>query len=619
MRYSLRAGESFQVEAEAQAPTSIANGGPDIVYYGTSSVSSSSYVGSIASGASVTITTSRNLVSAGRSVLEIEFGSESVVVPPSQPDLYVRRSRNPFNVMDYGALGDGETADNVAVQAAIDAAHDAYVASDAQQTVFFPAGRYYLPAVQMYRNWEGKGFGRFTGITLKDGVRLKANRDAVLYQDYGSSVLGGASPGDTVFFESILWPGQTGQANFWAIDGLIFEGDGEAGDPEINGEIIGMSACEDWEIVNCIFRNHKGDGILTLGDGTNNSKRFRVNYNIFERLAGQGFINAAGAGLYIEDAELIGNRATDCLTVAECLILGGDGGVKRAVVADNNVSAWGTALTLGYGAEDVTVSGNTFIQAPVSSGGLLAIQSGARISITGNTLDSGLATGAAGSNASATVFAIREQAVEDLTISGNSCRVGRGFGILGLTVSGTHKRWAITGNVFDTLDTAGDGVASIRSTEDCIFADNVCRGAGPNSVSFISGSVGQIITGNDIDGQVTANRAQVTGNRIKYEHTSSAALTVGEKSSVIGNRIASGGGNIPTIQIGANSSEVIVQGNVLVNTKAGAGALGINVDSGTSYIWALDNMILAPNGSLGGSGDGIGIGAGTGSLKRVPV
>lgn len=50
----------------------------------------------------------------------------------------------PFNVKHYGAIGDGVTDDSTTIQAAIDAARSAFLATEIPQTVWFPSGYTYL-------------------------------------------------------------------------------------------------------------------------------------------------------------------------------------------------------------------------------------------------------------------------------------------------------------------------------------------------------------------------------------------------------------------------------------------------------------------------------------------
>ena len=114
MRYTLRAGEAFSVEAEAQAPTTVANGGPAIVYYGTGSVSASSYDGTIAAGASATFDESQWLASAERSELSIEFDSEDVADIPSYvvPTL-ARKPASTDRVLYVSKQGSDSTGDGL--------------------------------------------------------------------------------------------------------------------------------------------------------------------------------------------------------------------------------------------------------------------------------------------------------------------------------------------------------------------------------------------------------------------------------------------------------------------------------------------------------------------------
>ena len=73
----------------------------------------------------------------------------------------IESSDNYINVMTYGAIGDGATDDSSAIQAAIDAAHDADGG-----VVFFPPDRTFrIIAMTLYSNTTLMGGGPYSIIT----------------------------------------------------------------------------------------------------------------------------------------------------------------------------------------------------------------------------------------------------------------------------------------------------------------------------------------------------------------------------------------------------------------------------------------------------------------------
>lgn len=80
------------VEAESTDQRVVFNGGPSTIYYGSASVSASSNDGSVTSGNSVTLSASKHLISAERSVLTISSVGEvapGIIEDPTATDVFV--------------------------------------------------------------------------------------------------------------------------------------------------------------------------------------------------------------------------------------------------------------------------------------------------------------------------------------------------------------------------------------------------------------------------------------------------------------------------------------------------------------------------------------------------
>lgn len=73
-----------------------------------------------------------------------------------------------FNILDYGAVGDGETLDHKAIQAAVDACHEA-----GGGRVLFPAGHVFLAGPFHFRS--------HVHLLVESGAVLKASADLSLY------------------------------------------------------------------------------------------------------------------------------------------------------------------------------------------------------------------------------------------------------------------------------------------------------------------------------------------------------------------------------------------------------------------------------------------------------
>src|SRR5919112_1264970 len=79
-------------------------------------------------------------------------------------DRYVLRERVALNVKDYGALGDGSTDDNSAIQSALDAG--------AGNAVFLPPGRYPITGLTIPSDTELFGAGWNSQLLVRSSAGL---------------------------------------------------------------------------------------------------------------------------------------------------------------------------------------------------------------------------------------------------------------------------------------------------------------------------------------------------------------------------------------------------------------------------------------------------------------
>lgn len=163
----------------------------------------------------------------------------------------------PFNVLDFGAVGDGVADDTAAIQAAIDS-----VGSNG--AVFFPVGTYKITSTLNYAG---------------------ANANAItLYSD--------SSPGRGYTGANLLWDGAVGgtmmsftTANNSLVKNLSFRGEGIAAvllklnQPSSSGVMI----------EGCIFNNAAGtnSAMLQIGDNNNQVSEVRITNCLFQCSSGQ--------------------------------------------------------------------------------------------------------------------------------------------------------------------------------------------------------------------------------------------------------------------------------------------------------------------------------------------
>lgn len=190
--------------------------------------------------------------------IEAELGTN----PSGQASTVAARiSILPFNVVDYGAAGDGSTDDTTAVQAAITAANSA-----GGGVVFFPKGTYLCQPLTMYANVGLRGVG-ITSILKK---KYDSGTTAYLLNaDSGSSstFIAGMSFADMQFRGTI------------DVDTTFNQ----------YGHLLYLNGVTDLTISNCDFIGWHGDAIYlgsgdTPGTTERHNKRVKIIGNRFDGL-----------------------------------------------------------------------------------------------------------------------------------------------------------------------------------------------------------------------------------------------------------------------------------------------------------------------------------------------
>lgn len=510
-----------------------------------------------------------------------------------------------YNVKAYGAKGDGTTDDRAAIQAAIDAANAAYVATGAEQTVYFPGGRYYLPmATAPALNFPDAGYGRRIALAIRPGVNLLGFRDAILT----------AAQAD---LESFIAPLPSGQpftngalmgGDRWSIRGLVFDPQATAG-AEYNGGGVSAGASNDWAITDCVCRNLRGDFVTLIGSSTASPSRWRFERNETVNTGGQSILAEIPAQP-MTDVLVADHYHHDPMTFGEAFAFNGAAPVvtKRMTYRGNRVVREGTCVFAK--SQDLIIADN-YMSLPPASGGSAYMIGGDHITFTGNIVDCSESP-EPGANHPLSAFTNTTNVV----VSGNTFRMGNA----GIKVTG-GQRWVFSDNLVITSTVSGDAATgtavNLAGVSSCEVIGNRITGAGDfNSISVGADSV---VEGNHLgaSGNIGVGaRSRVTGNRVTSAPLNGAgpqtfaAITAGDDCIVTHNQV-SGGTSGGAITMG---TRCIVQANKIENTWAG-GYYTFSL-AGSNYV--LDNMPLATAtpGTFGGNPDGFVLG-GTGNVKRV--
>lgn len=236
---------------------------------------------------------------------------------------------------------------------------------------------------------------------------------------------------------------------------------------------------------------------------------------------------------------------------------------------------------------DVAISGNV-----IDAHRGVLVESGTRVAVTGNSINSGVSGGVVSNNAQ----------VARLTITGNAIQaVGTsGAGIIDTVTPGV----VISDN---TLQTATAGVIGIRTTSAAIRAkivgNEVRTGTG---VAILANGAGSVINGNEC---VTTAAAAINVAGASSTVTGNALAPVGgegvlisaARATVSGNTVVSGthGVRVGPSGSGSAASNSVVTGN----TITGCSFFGVNVTSGcVDAIVTSNNLVGNTSGGLTDAG-----------------
>lgn len=509
-------------------------------------------------------------------------------------------------------LGIGTADDAPSIQAAIDAANEAYVEDGVPRTVRV-MGEFNLPQTSAPAiNFPGAGYGRRCALAIRPGVNLRAEKDAVFKATQADveCFIAPLASGDS-FDDIPARKDMTGDN--WSVSGIIFDCNQTVG-AEFNGGVFSVGTSSDWSVTDCEFKRCRGDAMsLIVGAGEDPPTRWRFERNTVSQFAGQTILcDIRGTGP-MTDITIADNTTRNGTTTAETYVVNGNLAVQaeRVVFAKNRM--FDTATNVFVKCNDIVIEGNEMYQ-PADSQGAALDFSGDGITITGNILDSSAAS-AGGANHP---FRCTGVGTKNVTITGNVFRCG----FAGCKSTGGSD-WTVSNNVIETVAGSTDaatavalnlgGVAGVSAVGNRIYGSGFfnCLTVGADSQ----------VVGNWLDdnGYIGAGaRSVVSGNHVSSAPPNDGnpgqtfvAIGVAGDSRVIGNRATAGTTGGVVVASGAN---VIIQGNILENTLAG----GYYYNAITNKVWVLDNMGIATAAvGAAGSGDGFSVG-GTGSIERNP-
>lgn len=385
----------------------------------------------------------------------------------------------PFNVLDYGAVGDGTTDDGPAVQLAIDA-----VAALGRGTIVFPSGRSYLmdTQVNVCDNLVVMGYG----AKIIAG-RAWAHIDAPLFKNFTATKTS-VAPGTITATENV---------SFY---GLEFDGQDTGGASGVaNANMHGMFICmgnrtdptsgvNGFTVQDCYMHDFDGAGVLTYGcENINISDNRFVNFYTNVSLSIGSGLMLTDADEFVVDANVFDHTGANWswhgMTVLDFNSRSKNGVVSNNAIRNMNngdgISCEGNSTD---NLENVTFVGNMIRNC---AGDGIGVDNCTQVVLSSNTIED---VGGTGFNMGQT---------ERLIISGNSL-----INIGSTAIYGSGDKITIAGN-------------SITNTT---YVNSTYQGDGISIVAT---------------GTSTANSAQISGNYLK--DIAGAGITLSENGIVTGN------------------------------------------------------------------------------------
>lgn len=425
-----------------------------------------------------------------------------------------------YNVLAYGAKGDGVTDDTTAINAA------ATAGCSKSGVILLPAGYTFLSG--QVNLCSGETLQAY-GATLKasTGTNYMVSMPA---SGANISVLGGT------FDETNITP-NTGNAN---TDGAIYAASGST---YTNIRIEGVN------LINIPTANQNYHGIMLTGvSGGIISKVYiqqsggdAINVNAGTYTITNSYVAASGDGCIgwnnLAYGTIANNILTNCSLGIGAGAEGSLGTISPIVISNNYIYACDYGMDLGWfsqtgkqGPVNISVTGNT-VSNPRTAGiaifGNSTSPGNVYLSITGNTVDDAGSTAYNGTNGNGDAIVVSY--APNASITGNIINNTRRYGIDNEITSGSSLDSTITGNTLYNTATnggfaSGYGAIKINGT-DTVISNNVIDSGGGNGIFIDAGGTAgrHTIIGNTIKGvsagyglfiSSTITEARVVGNQI---------------------------------------------------------------------------------------------------------
>lgn len=487
----------------------------------------------------------------------------------------------------FGAVGDGVTDDQVAVQAASD-----FCAAQSVELYFAPGTYRFDSVVNLSSNSVWVGDADLATITKDDG----ATHDLV----NGVSVNDLSITGIGFDGKRRNGGGVTGQS-------LRFRGSNR----------IRVSGCRFYDGMNVFVEEGCDDVLVT-------ENKFALGkYGI----GVGGHHNGVGTGLFVSNIVISNNHFRETETeaidlnrnVARAVI---DGNVLRSI---HTVSETGNeAIDIGGGThEDITVTGNVIDLGGFASSGINIKEACTRVSVVGNTISGGNVADTEGrgirSTGGSTNVTISGNVVSevfrgisvdngcsDVSVTGNSIDAQD----QGIAVgAGSNERISITSNTVTTVAGVRDGI-SVANCDGFSIAGNMVSGATGQGIEAAISSTNGVICNNTVtgcdDGINVASSDTIVDGNVCFENDDKG-IQVQAEHVTISNNIArdNGQGSVSYgIRVEAGSNFCVITGNQVYDTQATKTQQGLSFGGASDRCIVQSNMLYDNDSGVNITGQG---------------
>lgn len=475
-----------------------------------------------------------------------------------------------FNVLDFGATGDGTTNDAPAIQAAL----DTVAAGNVGARIIFPPGTYLITAELEIKSsvW----------LDLAPGATIKRGSNAMQYMirnfnsSYAPTLYGGRG---RIRISGGVWDADGGTLT-GSVTAIIF-----AHAKAVRVEGVTVRNVRDWHAIelnstqDAVVRDCTLEGFTPVAASRQISEAVQIDLALDSSV-----LPGIGAGAY-DNTPCDGVLVTGC-TVRGFGALGSFGRLvgshsfadtvfhKKIRIIGNHAEALNDYLVRGYNWFDTAVTGNTCVD---SNGGVRfevptgATVGGESIDVTGNTF-------------------------RNLGVLNNGASVVSAvISIAGLTTPSSVpiREAVIVANIIKTF--ANAAAVEVINTADAVTTGNVIKNGTAASCKGIDSvsSANALISDNKIDtvatgvhvreiNSVSAAGTNVEGNTVSVGSTTGAQID-SSAASLLSNRFRNCG-NASKASVEINASQALFIGNYVWKNGAGLIALVVTASSTDSFV-----------------------------------